>query len=222
MANRTYHPRGLLVDGVRAQAHPLYTTWANMLSRCYNPDAPGYENYGGRGIRVDPAWHHFACFARDMGAKPGPELTLERKNNALGYSKHNCKWDTRSNQCVNRRTFKNNTSGYTGVVPVNGRFEARFDYEKQRYPLGRFDTAEAAAEVRSAFVGLFFADRSAALGMISDETVWCTSTTKVRGVTPHKDGGYIARCTVKGERKYLGYYQTVEEAAAAIAEAKNG
>lgn len=220
MANRTYHPRGKLVHGFAARAHPLYSTWASMLARCYNPDEPKFANYGGRGITVAPEWHHFERFALDMGLKPNPELTIERSDNSRGYSKENCRWATRSDQCVNRRVFSSNTIGATGVVAVNTRFVARFDYEKTRYTIGRFDTLEAAEAARSAFIGLFFRDRQAAMEMLSGETVWATSSTKIRGVTPHADGGFIARATVDGVRKYLGYFKTVEEAAEAIQEAK--
>lgn len=30
----------------------LYRIWVNMKTRCYNPKASGYINYGGRGIEV--------------------------------------------------------------------------------------------------------------------------------------------------------------------------
>lgn len=221
MANRTYHPRGLLVDGQNPRKHPLYYTWANMLSRCYNPSNKSYQNYGGRGISVDPRWHHFAEFAKDMGARPSPELSLERRNNDKGYSKENCEWATGTEQCWNRRTFRNNKSGARGVLKLdNGSFLARFDYEKERHTIGRFDTFEEAATAREAFIGLFFRDRSAALEMLSKETLWRTSTSGVRGVTPHADGGFIARTTVNKERVYLGYFKTIDEAAAAIAKAK--
>lgn len=220
MANRTYHPRGQLVHGFAAQEHPLYTTWANMLSRCYNPENNHYHNYGGRGISIDPTWHHFANFAKDMGLKPDPKLTLGRADNERGYSKANCVWGTRTEQAWNRRTFKSNTSGYRGVVQVKDRFEARFDYEKTRHIIGRFESAKTAALVREAFVGLFFRDRPAALEMLAVETLWRTSSTKVRGVTPHADGGFIARTTIKGVREYLGYFPTIELAAAAISERK--
>jgi hypothetical protein len=46
------------------------------------------------------------------------------------------------------------------------------------------------------------------------------STSRVRGVTPHADGGYVARICANGERHYLGYYPTVEAAAAEVARAK--
>lgn len=217
MANRTYHPRGKTVQGFAPHEHPLYGTWANMLSRCYNPRVPNFANYGGRGIYVTNSWFNFEVFARDMGLKPDPALTLERVANDGPYSRDNCKWDTRTAQCLNRRTFKNNRCGIRGVVEVStGRFEARFGFEGARYRIGRFCTVEEAADVRDAFVGLFFTNRKAALAMIPETTLWCTSTTKVRGVTPHKDGGFIARRTVNKVREYLGYFPTIEAARAAL------
>lgn len=212
MGNRTYHPRGITVDGVAVREHPLYLTWANMLSRCFDENQPGYVNYGGRGITVCQRWYHFANFVEDMGAKPSPELTIERIDNSQSYGPGNCKWDTRSNQCVNRRLFKNNSTGATGVVAVGDRFEARFDYEKVRYRLGRFDDVDSAESVRSAFEFLFFTDRPSAQLMIDHETVWCTSSTGVRGITPHKEGGFTVRVTRSGTRHYLGYFQTLDEA----------
>lgn len=218
MSNRTYHPRGELVDGHPAQEHPLYQSWAGMLGRCYNKNAIGYENYGGRGITVCNRWHHFRHFAADMGQKPAPELTLERTNNSKGYAPSNCRWATHTEQCLNRRLFRNNKTGYCGVAEVTQRlrrFEARYEHSGVRYPLGRFDTADEAAATREAFVGLFKINRSAALEMVVDETLWCTSTTGVRGITPHVDGGFIVRKTVNKQRVYLGYFKTLDAAIAA-------
>lgn len=213
MANRTYHPRGLLVDGHAVQDHPLYTIWASMLARCTNPKTPRYENYGGRGIKVCKRWHHFRNFAADMGMRPSPKHTLERKNNNRGYFLSNCVWATGTEQCLNRRIFRNNTSSVVGVAPVrNGRYHVRFDYENVRYSIGRTDDIDVAAKMRANFVNLFFKDRKAAIASVSGETIWGTSSTKVRGITPHKDGGFVARCTINKERFYIGYYQTIEEA----------
>jgi hypothetical protein len=47
----------------------------------------------------------FENFLADMGEKPRG-LTLERIDNAKGYSKSNCKWATRSEQQKNRRPMK--------------------------------------------------------------------------------------------------------------------
>jgi len=214
MKNRTYHPRGELVDGFRCQAHPLYHVWSSMLSRCYNPSSSSYGDYGARGIKVDLRWHHFKIFAHDMGIRPGDQWTIERKDNGRGYEKSNCVWATRSDQCVNRRLFKNNASGRTGILKVkDDQWRARFDYLGVTYTIGVFTTREQASLARDQFVNTFHIDREKALSLLvpKDEVVWNNAKTGVRGVTPHKDGGYTVRCTIDGVRHYVGYFKTIEE-----------
>jgi hypothetical protein len=223
MANRTYHERGKTVHGFRVREHPLYFVWAGMLARCFNPNSEDWVNYGGRGIRVDPRWYHFENFAADMHPHPGGVLSLDRIDVNGRYERANCRWADKTEQCVNRRRFKNNTTGHVGVVAVTNqvtRYEARFDRYGVRYQIGRFPTAEAAHAAREAFIGLFEFDQAAALDMLEEPTTWCTSTTKVRGVTPHRDGGFVARTTVGGVRHYLGYFQTIDEAAQVIQDFK--
>lgn len=212
MVNRTYHPRGRLVDGKPIREHPLYATWSNMMSRCYNPKDPSFINYGARGITVCERWWHVANFIEDMGQKPSLNMSLERQNNDRGYSPDNCVWATRSEQCVNRRLFKNNVSGVAGVKARAHRFHAVFDFERVRYDIGYFDTVEAAQRARDEFVRTFFVDRDAAVRAISGERVRYDSSTGIRGVTRHPDGGYVVRATQNGKRVYLGYFKTIEEA----------
>ena len=209
LPKRTCSKRGNKEDCVK---HPLYLTWNNMMRRCYCEDDTGYYNYGGREITVCTEWHYFKNFLKDMGDKPSKFHTLDRIDNDLGYSKYNCRWATRSQQCDNRRTFKNNTSGERGVQKTNFGFSTRYAYENTRYQIGNFITFEEAVEARRAFVKMFHIDKERAIISISDETLWNNSKTKVRGVTPHVDGGYMVRVTIKGIRHYVGYFKTIEDA----------
>lgn len=192
--------------------HPLYHTWWNMMARCYVPIAPGFESYGGRGIDVVDAWHSFAKFSKDMGGKKINGMSLDRIDNDKGYSISNCKWSSRSDQMLNRRQFGNNTSGATGVVKIASRFEARFHYDGKRYRIGMYDTVNEAKSARMVFIKLFEEDPQIAIASISAPTIWCTSKTKIRGISNHKEGGFIVRVSRNGIRHYVGYFQTLNEA----------
>lgn len=95
-------------------SHPLYDTWKRMVYRCTSPKATDYAYYGGRGIDVCERWRDsFDSFVADMGDRP-PGMTIERKNNSLGYSPTNCIWATRQTQSRNTRwnrmlTFRGET-----------------------------------------------------------------------------------------------------------------
>jgi len=87
-----------------------YMAWRNMIYRCENPNCPGYESYGGRGIKVCPEWHNFAQFLMDMGMKPGPDYELERIDNDGNYEPGNCRWVRKKTNMRNTRSTKLNMS----------------------------------------------------------------------------------------------------------------
>lgn len=100
------HDRAALWCYRRGYDLSLYEAWAQMRSRCFNPNHRAYKNYGGRGIGICKRWDRFENFAADMGPHPGKGWSLDRKNNDKGYSKSNCRWATRKEQIRNRRTTK--------------------------------------------------------------------------------------------------------------------
>lgn len=91
---------------------PEYRVWCAMIRRCSSPKDPAYHNYGERGISVCERWKDFSAFMQDMGIRPSPEHTIERKDNGQGYSKENCVWDTRRRQA--RNTRQNNMITHLG------------------------------------------------------------------------------------------------------------
>jgi len=208
-----YHKRFKPVHEFIVSTHPLYQVWNNMIGRCCNPDNGNYANYGGRGIAVCADWRHsFERFALDMGMPPSDLHSLDRINNELSYCKENCRWASRSEQMHNRRKFKSNTTGFTGVVAAkNGRFSARYDDDKDRYRLGNFGSAQEAAAYRDIFIAILAIDKEAAM-LMTERRARYDSATGVRGISAHSDGGFIVRKTIGGVRKYLGYRKTFDEA----------
>lgn len=81
-----------------------YNTWAKLKDRCYNKNDKKYKDYGGRGITVCDTWlNSFQQFLEDMGEKPSPKHSIERKDNNGNYCKENCVWETKKKQAINRR-----------------------------------------------------------------------------------------------------------------------
>jgi len=80
---------------------PEYHIWATMLARCRNPSSDSYYLYGEQGVTVCTDWLRFENFLRDMGPRPSPELSIERKNNDGNYELLNCRWATAGEQSRN-------------------------------------------------------------------------------------------------------------------------
>ena len=91
----------------------LMNLWRAMHNRCYNPKNKSYADYGLRGIFVAPEWHGgdgFRRFCADMG-NPPEGCSLDRRDNAGPYSKHNCRWATQVEQASNKRNNRHIEAG---------------------------------------------------------------------------------------------------------------
>lgn len=89
---------------------PLYVTWCEIRRRCLSEKCHAYDRYGGRGIRICDRWKDgeggltgFECFVADMGQKPTPAHSIERKEVNGNYEPGNCIWATTEQQAQNKR-----------------------------------------------------------------------------------------------------------------------
>lgn len=81
-----------------------YRVWSHMIGRCYNETDHKYPDYGARGIRVCERWREsFNAFLVDMGPRPSPEHSIDRRDNAGNYEPANCHWATATVQGQNKR-----------------------------------------------------------------------------------------------------------------------
>ncbi len=100
--NKEKSKKQLTTHGLRY--HPLYKTWDNMKTRCYNSNYIRYKDWGGRGIKVCDRWlNSFENFLSDMGERPTLKHSIDRIDNNRNYEPSNCRWATPHQQSQNRR-----------------------------------------------------------------------------------------------------------------------
>ena len=126
-----------------------YSAWENMLTRCNNQNSENYADYGQRGIVVCEEWKDFNVFFADMGSCP-INYELDRVNVNGNYNKENCRWVNSQLQSWNKRLYKNNKSGKSGVTWNNKltAWECRISKGGRVYYLGRFYSLDLAIKRR--------------------------------------------------------------------------
>lgn len=91
----------------------VFRIWTGMKSRCDNPIQTGFENYGGRGIKVCKRWaDSFEDFLLDMGMPPDEKAQLDRIDVNGNYEPMNCRWISPKENSRNKRT--------NAVIEFNG------------------------------------------------------------------------------------------------------
>lgn len=92
-------------DTKNGSVTPEWRAWNNMIRRCEDPTTDRYHCYGGRGINVCTRWRdNYANFLADMGRKPTPRHSIDRKNVNGNYEPGNCRWATEKEQTANKQT----------------------------------------------------------------------------------------------------------------------
>ena len=93
----------------------LYQIWADMKTRCDNPNNAFYHRYGERGISYLPEWKDFMAFYEwAMHSGYNDNLTIDRIDNNGDYCPDNCKWSTQKEQSQNK-AHKPNKYGHIGI-----------------------------------------------------------------------------------------------------------
>lgn len=144
---------GCSISKVGADNKTEYRIYSHMKSRCLNENDAAYTSYGGRGINVCDRWlepngQGFKNFLQDMGKRPSPNYSLDRKNNDGPYSPENCRWATRVTQNRNRRLPKNNVTGFPGVHSYDSRYRVRIRAYNKNIHLGIFNNLNDAISCR--------------------------------------------------------------------------
>ena len=139
--------------------HPLYNTYHGMKQRCYYKKHKDYKYYGGKGIKVCDRWlESFDNFVEDMGEKPHPDLTLDRKDSNGDYEPSNCRWATHKEQAENRKPIefakthklrKTSSTGEKYITKHSDGFLVRKPINGKRVFLGLCKTIEEAIIVRN-------------------------------------------------------------------------
>lgn len=137
-----------------------YGCWRDMKTRCDSPGNKFYDYYGGRGIHYDPKWATFEGFWEDMAEGYSDDLTLNRRNNDLGYNKDNCEWDTKTYQGHQRRKLKGTLYSVIGATESStGRINANIRFDPYSLHLGAYETEEEVAEAYDYASEALYGDR---------------------------------------------------------------
>lgn len=100
---------------------PEYQAWKDAKNRCFNPNHPQFEYWGGRGITMSSTLSAgFDAWFKEVGSRPGPEFSIDRIDNSKGYEGGNLRWATRHQQNRNTRWVKHTIEEARQIRALSG------------------------------------------------------------------------------------------------------
>jgi hypothetical protein len=142
----------------------LHKVWKKMIERCRYSTETNYKNYGGRGIKVCDEWNNSFMTFYEWAIQNGynedhkhGECTLDRIDVNGNYEPNNCRWVDMHIQLANRRKYKTNTSGYTGIIKCiysSGKtvWRAVICVRGNKISLGSYVTKKEAVQARNRYI----------------------------------------------------------------------
>jgi hypothetical protein len=164
-----------------------------MKMRCYNENNNDFKYYGGRNIKICNEWLNdfkvFREWAINNGYKEG--LSIDRIDVNGNYEPNNCQWIELSKQARNRRTT--HWLDYKGEKIALAEVAERENVNQSSLfqALKRYNTLEEAIRVAK----------------LNKQGMMSTNTSGYRNIYPDGKKWYV-----RYRRKYLGVYETIEEA----------
>jgi len=181
-----------------------YRCWQDMIQRCHNPSNSSWHLYGERGIRVCDRWlESFVNFYQDMGKRPDG-MSLDRINNDGPYDPKNCRWATAKTQARNHR----------GCVFI--------EHMGKRQTIAEWaeEVGIDAITLRSRYKRGLTAEQLFSKTMFNQHKARPNSKSRLLGVSAHRKK-WKSQINVNGHYRYLGLFNTPEEAHAAYVAARS-
>lgn len=151
----------------------IYSIYANIKYRCFNPNHHEFHNYGGKGVTMCEEWLgkdgfiNFYNWAITHGYKEG--LSIDRIDENGNYEPTNCQWITKSENTIKANKTsqhrKANKGTYYGIDPDGNRYE--FDNANQfarEHELNASNIRQTANGQKHTHKGWMF-------GFVNEETV---------------------------------------------------
>lgn len=213
----------------------MYKRWADMLSRCYNPDDDRYNAYGAKGVRVCERWKRFDFFLEDIVKLPGYQDMINNPATKYQLDKDILQQGVPANQkvyspetCMFVPEIQNNiqriidnkpnciNNQYYGVqITEAGTYSVRIRDGYENVNCGTYDDIIAAANAYNHFAialnktllnDVMFMEWEECVKHLIRPLEMLVDYTKTYGVKQLKNGNHMIRMSVNGNQSALGIY----------------